>query len=374
MHSYTRRIGVIAISGILAGCATGGGAGGVGTGTNPADASAGQTISAPGSPWSVATRAHVDLWLHGFALITDDTTLVPYFRRGYKSEMAGIRSRANAVTQMDANRDRLATRLSTNRDLVNAQFIPMHFSSLDEMTQAMDIFLQAQGNPQQATSREVADVIALFAGYFPTSADRDWARLFMQSIRDENSRFYRSYWDQQQSARAGVLSAVSEKWQNTYRAKFQRFLNNTGQPAGTILLSLPLDGEGRSLGGGKLQNTIGVSFPGTVAAADEALYVVAHEVALGPLAQAAVRENITPAEQRAGVGTRYETFAAVRAGAMLLQRIAPELVDGYARHYLTSAGRAVGSNPMASLTAAFPLNDLIREAISRQLDVVLGGI
>lgn len=374
MHSFTRSIGILAASGILAGCATGGGAGGVGTGPNPADPSAGQTISSPGNPWSIATREHIDLWLHGFALITDDTTMIPYFRRGYKAEMAGIRSRANAVTQFDANRDRLAARLSTNAGLVNAQFIPMHFSSLAEMTQAMDIFLQAQGNPRQATSREVAGVIALFAGYFPTSADRDWARLFMQSIRDEDSRFYRSYWDQQQSARAGVLSAINEKWQNTYRAKFQRFLSNTGQPAGAILLSLPLNGEGRTLGGGKLQNTIGVTFPLTVATADEALYVIAHEVALGPLAQAAVRENITPAEQRAGVGTRYETFAAVRAGAMLLQRIAPELVDGYARYYLTSAGRSVGSNPMTSLTAAFPLNDLIREAISRQLDVVLGGI
>jgi hypothetical protein len=365
---------VLGLRGILAACASGGGAGGIGAGPATADASVGQTISTPGNPWSIATREHVDVWLHGFAMITEDTTLVPYFRRGYRAEMNGIRSRANAVTQLDANRDRLAGRFAVSRDLVNAQFVPMHFSSLDETLQAIDIFLQTQGNPQQATSREVAEVIALLAGYFSTPGDREWLRLFAQAIRDENSKFYRSYWDQQQSARAGVLAAVNERWQNNYRAKFQRYLNNTGQPAGTILLSLPLDGEGRSLGGGKLQNTIGVSFPASVSTADEALYVIAHEVALGPLAQAAVRENITPAEQREGVGTRYETFAAVRAGAMLLQRIAPELVDGYARYYLASSGKSVGSNPLASLTAAFPLNDLIRNAISRQLDVVLGGI
>ncbi len=374
MHSLIRNTYVLGLTGILAACASGGGAGGTGAGPAPADASAGRTITTPGNPWSIATREHVDLWLHGYAMITDDTTLVPYFRRGYKAEMTGVRGRANAITQLDANRDKLNARFAVSRDLVNAQFLPMHFSSLDEMMQAIDIFLQAQGNPNQATSREVAEVIALLGGYFSTPGDREWLRLFAQSIRDENSKFYRSYWDQQQASRAGVLAAVSDRWQNNYRAKFQRYLNNTGQPAGTILLSLPLDGEGRSLGGGKLQNTIGVSFPSSIATADEALYVIAHEVALGPLAQAAVRENITPAEQRAGIGTRYETFATVRAGAMLLQRVAPELVDGYARYYLTSAGRSVGSNPMASLTAAFPLNDLIRDAISRQLDVVLGGV
>ncbi len=374
MRKLVRSTYIIGLSGFLAACASGGGAGGVGTGPGTVDPSAGQTLSTAGNPWSIATREHVDLWLHGFAMITDDTTLVPYFRRGYKAELAGVRTRANAVTQLDANRDRLAARFAISRDLVNAQFVPMQFSSLDQMLEAIDIFLQAQGNPRAANSREVAEVIALLAGYFPVPADREWLRLFAQSLRDENNKFYRSYWDQQQSERATVLAAVNDRWQNSYRAKFQRYLNNTGQPAGTILLSLPLDGEGRSLGGGKLQNTVGVSFPSTVATADEAIYVIAHEVALGPLAQAAVRENITPAEQRAGVGTRYETFAAVRAGVMLLQRIAPELVDGYARYYLRSAGRSVGSNPLASLTAAFPLNDLIRDAISRQLDVVLGGV
>lgn len=374
MQSFIRGTFILSISGVLTACASAGGTGGVGGSTASPDASSGRTVAAPGNPWSIATREHVDLWLHGFAMITEDTTLVPYFRRGYRGEMTALRNRANAVTQLDANRDKLAARFAVNRNLVNAQFVPMHFSSLDEMLQAIGVFLQAQGDPNQAGSREVAQVIALLAGYFPTAGDREWLRLFAQAIRDENSRFYRSFWEQQQSDRSAVVAAISDRWQNNYRAKFQRYLNNTEQPAGTLLLSLPLDGEGRSLGNGKLQNVVAVSFPATTARADEAFYVFAHEAALGPLAQAAVNENITPAEQRAGVGTRYETFAAVRAGAMLLQRIAPELADGYARYYLASAGKAVGANPLAALAAAFPLNDLIRDAIARQLDVVLGGI
>jgi hypothetical protein len=58
----------------------------------------------------------------------------------------------------------------------------------------------------------------------------------------------------------------------------------------------------------------------------------------------------------------------------MLQRAAPELADGYARYYLRSARLPVTGDPMAALAAAFPLPDAIRDAIQRQIDVVLGGI
>ena len=42
---------------------------------------------APGESWPIKTREHVDLWLHGFAMLSVDTTKVPYFRRGYRDEL-----------------------------------------------------------------------------------------------------------------------------------------------------------------------------------------------------------------------------------------------------------------------------------------------
>ena len=38
---------------------------------------------ATGGGWQLDTREHVDLWLHGFAMLQDDQSLVPYFRLGY---------------------------------------------------------------------------------------------------------------------------------------------------------------------------------------------------------------------------------------------------------------------------------------------------
>lgn len=370
MHGSTGRIVTsLAIVALIAGCATAG----TTTGDTSPAGGVGQSPENPGGQWAVKTREHVDLWFHGFAMISDDTTLVPYFRRGYRTTMSGLKSRSNVVTQLDANSARLKSRVTTNPGLVNAQFLALYFDSFDAMASAFDVFYRADGNPRSASNQETAETIALLAGYFPNAADRDWARLFVQSLRDEDGRFYRSYWDQQQRELGAVYTAVTSLWQNTYRARFQNFLNNTSQTGGEIYLSLPLDGEGRTLSAGKRQNATAVTFPQRSSDANEAIYVLSHEL-VGSLVAIAVRDNVTPTDQRLGVADRYIANGAVRAGALLLQKIAPELVNGYSRYYLQSANRSVGANPVTSLASAFSLPDGIRDAIQRQLDVVLGGI
>lgn len=352
------------------GCATGGNSGGTPT---PVPSTGSQQTAPTAMRWPIKTREHVDLWLHGFAMLQEDSTLVPYYRRGYREKMIVLKNRANVITQLDANRDKLRGHLTTNPALINAQFVPLGYGSWEEMSQMVNLFLQAEGDPNRAATRETAMQIASLGAYFQNGADRDWLRLFMQGLRDERSRFYHSYWIEQQRERAGVLTVVDSIWQKIYRPKMQAFLNNSGQANGDVLLSLPLDGEGRSQSAGKLQNILTVTFPDTPAQANDAIYVIAHE-AIGSIANRAVTDNITPSEQRSGLGDRYASAAAVRGGAMLLQKVAPELVAGYARHYLQAARKTIGSDPMASLASAFSLPDAIRDAIGRQLDVVIGGI
>jgi hypothetical protein len=357
---FLARIALISGVTVLAGCASAGGTGGPGT--------ADQAITTPPTQWPINTYEHVDLWLHGFAMIQDDTTLVPFFRRGYKAEMTTLKRRANVTTQLDANVANLRSRFALESRLVNAQFVPLYFASLDELVSAMDLFERADGDPRRASSQEAASVIQLLSGYFPLPADREWARLFVQSIRDENTRFYRAYWDQQQRERATVLTQARDLWQNTYRLRFERFLNNTSQAGGEIILSLPLDGEGRTLTAGKQQNSTAVTFPARPSDAAEAIYVVAHEL-VGQIVQTAVNDNVTPTQTREGLTDRFVAAGTVRAGAILLQKIAPELSAGYQAYYLRSANR-----PTGSFTSVFSLPEAISGAISRQIDIVLGGI
>ena len=183
--------------------------------------------------------------------------------------------------------------------------------------------------------------------------------------------------------RAAVITAVDSLWQRVYRPKFDRFLTNTGQRTGDIVLSVPVGGEGRTGLGRDRQTVVVVPFPQRVEDAADVLLVFAHEIT-GPLVASVVADNTTPAEQRAGAADRVLSVGQVRAGAMLLARIAPELTAPYMRFYLAHVGALeAGAARDASVSETaltlqfaqrFPLPDTIRGALERQIEIVLGGI
>lgn len=341
--------------------------------TAPRSTPAGPTPLVQGA-WPVRTREHIDLWLHAYALLTPDTTLVPYFRRGYRDRITAVRRQRGASTQLDANRNRLLERLSVNPALATSgQFLPLYFESWDQMRQMIELFVRANGNPGAASDPTARAYIALLAGAFPVVADREWIRLLAESVDDENRRFYHDYWTAEGRSHAGVVAHVDSLWQRQWRPSLQRFLNNTQQQNGELYLSLPLGGEGRTIHFGKQENAIAVTLPDALDNSDVALYVFTHEIA-GAVANTAIEDNTTPAERRGGTTSRYEQAAAVRAGALLLERTIPSVVPGYMRYYLQTAGRAAPNDPRAAFVAAFALPDAVRDAINRQLEVILGGI
>jgi hypothetical protein len=151
-------------------------------------------------------------------------------------------------------------------------------------------------------------------------------------------------------------------------------LNNTQQAAGELILSIPLGGEGRTINDGKQANAIAVAFPRTPAAATEPLYVFVHE-SVGRIVEEAISDNTTPADRRSGSTLSNSGNAAVRGGAVLLQRHAPELVPGSMRFYLQTLGRtAPTGDPTAAFDAALPIPTAILNAVTKQIDIVLGGI
>jgi hypothetical protein len=346
-----------------------------GFGGNPVPVSQPSSTQQPVSgQWTVDSREHVDLWLHAFALLQADSTRVPFFRRGYRDSVVTDRKRANVTSMIDANRDKLASRFLAFPNLVSAQFIPLYFGTWDETRQSAELFLRTQGDVNQAGDLRSQQIIQLFAGYFPTQPDREWLRLFIQAVDDERLKFFSGYWRAQQQRRVGVRASVDSMWRNGYRQKFARFLTNSGADRGTMLLSLPLDGEGRTLDAGQRNRLVAVNYPATPAEATEALYTFVHEI-VSSVTSIAIEDNTSPAEKRSGQGDRYASAALVRGGAMLMQRVAPELADGYARYYLRAARVPFTSgDAVTALATAFPLPDTIRDAIKRQIEVVLGGI
>jgi hypothetical protein len=369
-RAFAAIAGAAAFFAVGAACATTGGQ----TGASAPTPGARPGTVAPDAVWPTSTREHVDLWLHGYALLTGDTARIPFFRRGYRQQMHGTRKGQSVYTALDANADKLSARFVTNPALVNGQFLPFYFSSFQQMQRVTDLFVQTGGDPRATNDPVVQQLFNVLNATFANPVDRDWLRLFVQSLADEDTHFYQAYWTKETAARSATRGAVDSLWQRIYRPKLQRFLNNTQQSNGELILSLPLDGEGRTVSYSKLQNSVAVEFPDSPAAAINALYVFAHET-VNAITATAISDNVTPAEQRSGATARYAANANVRAGAILFQRAAPELASGYMRYYLHSAGISdPAGDPSALFTSTFAIPDAIRDAITRQLDVVLGGI
>jgi hypothetical protein len=324
--------------------------------------------------WPVRTREHVDLWLHAYAMLTPDSTLVPYFRRGYREQMVAVRRQRGVTSLLDANRARLLERVAVQPSLATGpQFLPFYFASWDQMRQVVDLFIRAGGNPRATNDATLQQYFAVLGSSFQSAPDREWLRLLVESVDDESRKFYHDYWLAESRARAGIVAHVDSVWQRSWRPAFQRFLNNTQQQNGELYLSIPLDGEGRTVHFTKVQNAVAVSMPASVQNSESVLYTFAHEIA-GSVASTAIEDNTTPADRRAGVTARYEQSAAVRAGALLLERVMPDAVPGYMRYYLQSAGRSASGDTRAAFVSAFAVPDAINDAIARQLEVILGGI
>jgi hypothetical protein len=334
------------------------------------------------TPWPVKTRYVVDLWLHGYAMLIADTTRTP-FRRDYRDAMIVEKNSRNILTSLDQNAEFLQHGLRANPRLMDGARLVLREGSWAEMGNDIAAYLtngedssSGKRKPSVLTtwkraphaSEETTDMSAALGTVFRTDADREWLKVFALSLTDEHSKFYETYWRDQQRALRPSLASVDTTFSQRYLKQFRSYLRGMQLPTGEIVLSLPLDGEGQSILSG--QHSIAIGFPATPDSSLDAVYEFAHEV-VGDVTEQAVRERISPAEFRAGVGAEFIAPAKVRGGAMLLQRAVPELVAGYERHYLAAARiRATGSDIDSAFVRAFPLRQAIIDGIDRRLDEV----
>src|SRR5437763_15643363 len=137
MTTMKRKITLVvvgaALAAVVAACSTT-------TGSPTTRTAPGPGTISPDNTWPTSTRQHVDLWLHGYALLTGDTARVPLFRRGYRQQMRQLRTSRSVFTQLDANADKLSARFRLNPGLVNGQFVPFYFSSFEQIQQVTDLF------------------------------------------------------------------------------------------------------------------------------------------------------------------------------------------------------------------------------------------
>lgn len=339
-----------------------------------------QTTAAPlrplvrGPQWPVKTREHVDLWLHGFALISEDTATVPLYARGYAEHVTIEKNKRGLYTALDSARASLAATLRTRPVLEGTQFIALYFGTWEELKQAIDYFIEYEGDPSKARNREVQGIVAFLAQQFPRKEDREFAQRFTRALEGERASFHHQWWLDEQRARTAGLARADSLWQSKWRPALQTYLNHTQQPNGDLIVTRALGGEGRAVPAGDNASQYAVAWPATADSAEVMLFSFAHEAA-GAVAQVAVNDHLTPAQQREGAGAKFSAVGLVRGGALLVERVDPALAERYARWYLAQSGKPVPArDALAALATAFPMPQDMIDSMKRQIDLAFGGI
>jgi hypothetical protein len=334
------------------------------------------SVTARTGPWPIKTREHVDLWLHGFALLSEDTSQIPLFAKGYRDAMIVTRNGAQLFTRLDSARVPLQRLLATSPRVTNAQFFALHFVDYVPMRTTIALMAAVKGDPRAAGERERVQQVALALNYFALPAEQRWAEQFGSALDDEGQRFYHGYWLQQQRERGRALSRGDSLWRANWYPKLAPFLRRAYPRGGEIIASTVVEGEGRTLTADPgAATTIVATLPPTVARTAELLYGIVHEL-VGGFAEAMVTENITPKQKAAGLGARLQTAAALHAGLLLLQRTIPEEAEGYALFYLRLLGQPTPAPGAAAkaLAESLPIPAEILSSINSQLDLLLEGL
>jgi len=330
--------------------------------------------------WTVAPREHVDLWLHGFALVHDDSSAVPLYRRGYRDEVAAIKRAGDVVSDLDANRETLAAGMRSMPGLLGAQFAVLDFANWDDLREGVRLWLETNGDLRRLRTQREFDLAARVGASFRGARERDWLRLFMRGLEDERGKYFDRAWREAQAERSAALRAAEVIWRDSVRPALGPFLGNTQQGGGAIVPSIVLEAEGRTINRSRLDNVIVTGFPARDTAAWDVAYVMVHEL-VASVAASAVRDHTTPAQQRSGEAEVFNSVAMVRGGAALVEKAMPEQVEGYMRFYLRAAGHQAGTAAWASGAAlrtafanAFPIPSAMLDGMRAQITIIWGGI
>jgi hypothetical protein len=324
------------------------------------------------APWPLKVREHVDLWLHGFAILASDSSPVPLYRKGYRESLTAARSAERTVNELDANADLLRSALAAHPTLLAAQFIALEYGTWADLDATLDAFVRTEGGGR-GVPPAMQQRLARLAAVFRTREERDFARRYALGLRSERDRFHHQWWLAETRRRDAALARADSLWQARYLPALRRFLTHTRQGDGEIVLSTVLEAEGRTIVTAPARTVIAVGFPDRPERAEDAIYCVLHEL-VAPLAAAAVEDNVTPAEKRSGVADRHQSMALVRGGALLAARLGADVADGYVRFYLRAAGVDAGADVAAAFARAFPLPEPMLLSIERQVAVAFSGI
>lgn len=343
----------------------------------PAPAAENEPTVPPGAvSWTVTTRPTLDLWYHGLAYTGFGATPdVPLYQPDYVTRVVAAKRAAGVFpTVLDRRAEEFGRRFAADDRFSVLHFLPLYFDSDEQLFGALQAWIRAEGDPRRVADPRLGAAVQFLSQQIPTQEGRRTVADWLEVLGEEDRAFFATHRRARGAELAGVPAAVQAQW-DRLAARLQPALDYLLLNQGEVILSLPIGSEGRTLQVGPRRHRVAIGMPDPTRPAD-AVWSLLHEQ-MYALVSGVIEDQLAPAQRREQDEQLLSRRAAVRAGALLLDRLAPEAAADYRAAYLRWAGvtvPAARAERDRAFVQAYPVPEPLPRALAERIDAILEGI
>ncbi len=285
--------------------------------------------------WTITAAAHADLWFHGLAVVgLQGFGPLPFYSAAYATETrAAKRAAGRFPTLLDSLAPELGAAFARDSAFEILHFVPLYFAAAEPAAMLDALAEVARGRPPpEPGARLVASVLR-------SASQRRALGSLVRALRAEWDGYFGAQWNARRADRERALAAATAEWRDLEGA-LGGFLRTRRLDAGRALASAAVGPEGRVFRGDPADpedNQVVVWLPAGPDAGRIVVAALVRELCY-PLVTATLERTLGGSDRVAA--ERVSSRAAVRCGALLLERHRPDLVAGYRAAFLGGVGES----------------------------------
>ena len=325
--------------------------------------------------WTVVSLSHVDLWYHALAIIGyEGFGPLTLYDPGYAGRIRREKESLGVYpTELDRKVTRFRAAFARDSTFEVLHFLPLYFASATRggMFAALKSLAREQGTPRAAEPASRFGTSAI-AAVLTRPAQRELLAELVDALEIEWRTFYRDYSTRLTLEHQDAIETLQRGWDESLGPGLSRYLADVYLDRGLILVSQALGSDGRIFEGdprNRGDNIIAVRFSPASAQLDATLHSVVREMCF-PLVRRVLRRYIANRPDRVSA-ERENSRSAVRCGALLLERAAPERLVDYRKSFI-SAENTPGSEAdelERQFESAYPLDPKMEKGLLAEIRV-----
>jgi len=323
--------------------------------------------------WKVRSEADSDLWFHGMAVIGfEGFGPLRMYDTGYAERVrAAKRRRGIYPTLLDRKSARFRVAFYGDSTFEIMHFLPLYFlaPSSDGLLRAIRAIARDSSAADNAGDPATRNAVKAVASLLGSRRQRELLGEFVDALEDERRVFYEDYERESAGARTAQIAKVQQHWNADLAPALAPYLERWRLGNGLIVVSPALGAEGRFviLGRGSAPGpVIAVGLPSSPADHDGVPLSAVRELCF-PIVHAVIGQDAARKLERVAA-ERLSSVAAVRCGALALERYVPALRSSYQTQFLRAAGSpATGAGVDAAFIRVFNLPPAVDAGLRRAI-------